>query len=80
MQDEIGAKIALFVREERKKRKLSQNKLAWKAGLTNIAIQNIENSRRKEPRISTLLKICKALGVPFSVLAKDLEQIQVKLK
>lgn len=53
------------IREVRESQKLSQMDIAVKTGLSLITIWNIENGT-KEPRISTLTKISKALGKPVS--------------
>jgi len=55
----------LYFRQER--RKLSQSELAKMSGVSQSTIAQIETGR-KDPSISTLLKIAKALDVHMAVL------------
>lgn len=52
------------IRKLRTDAKLTQEQLAAKCGVTSQTIANIENEKAPaEPRISTLRKIAKGLGV-----------------
>lgn len=53
------------IREVRESKKMTQMKMAVKTGLSIVTISNIEKGI-KEPRISTLAKISKALDKPTS--------------
>lgn len=65
-------RIDVFTLPERLKhlrglRELSQEQLAKKSGVSQSTIAQIE-SGKKDPSISTLKKICKALNVQMAVL------------
>lgn len=65
-EEEIFGKI---LQEERKAKKLSQEKLAKSAGLDRTFISLIENGKRS-PTFSTILKICSVLEIaPSEVLS-----------
>ncbi len=66
------------LREIRKARGYTQNKLAIKSGLSRQAIVVIE-SGQKSPTLNTLIKIASALGVTVSQLIgeSDFEKINV---
>ena len=57
--------------ELRRSRKLTQEQLAEKAGITPLSIGFIEQGRRW-PRLSTLHKLAKCLGVSLSEFFKGL--------
>jgi transcriptional regulator with XRE-family HTH domain len=63
-EEEIFGKI---LQEERKAKKISQEKLAKLAGLDRTFISLIENGKRS-PSFSTILKICSVLDVAPSEL------------
>ncbi len=52
-----------IIREKRIEQKLSQAKLAQKAGLCENTIYNLENGKYKTQNISTFIKVCTALGL-----------------
>ena len=56
-----------MLQEERKAKKISQEKLAKLAGLDRTFISLIENGKRS-PTFSTILKICSALEIAPSEL------------
>ncbi|MGA2918704.1 helix-turn-helix domain-containing protein [Methanoregula sp.] len=56
-----------MLQEERKAKKISQEKLAKLAGLDRTFISLIENGKRS-PTFSTILKICSALDIAPSEL------------
>jgi transcriptional regulator with XRE-family HTH domain len=63
-EEEIFGKI---LQEERKAKKISQERLAKLAGLDRTFISLIENGKRS-PTFSTILKICSALEIAPSEL------------
>lgn len=63
--DDIGLPARL--KYLRGRRKLSQKDLAKKSGVSQSTIAQIE-SKRKDPSITTLRKICKALDVEMAIL------------
>jgi transcriptional regulator with XRE-family HTH domain len=57
------------IRDERKKARLSQIELSFRAGLSQNLVNYIENGRRT-PTLFSILRICKALGIePASLFA-----------
>ena len=62
-EEEIFGKI---LQEERKAKKISQEKLAKLTGLDRTFISLIENGKRS-PTFSTILKICSALEMIFPI-------------
>ena len=66
-KEEIFGKI---LQEERKAKKISQEKLAKLTGLDRTFISLIENGKRS-PTFSTILKICSALEIlPSELFSK----------
>ncbi|MFA6333750.1 MAG: helix-turn-helix transcriptional regulator [Methanoregula sp.] len=63
-EEEIFGRI---LQEERKAKKISQEKLAKLAGLDRTFISLIENGKRS-PTFSTILKICSVLEIEPSEL------------
>lgn len=51
----------------RKARHWTQPKLAWEAGVSPGYIARLETGRH-DPKLSTLIKLAKALGVPVAEL------------
>ena len=68
-EEEIFGKI---LQEERKAKKISQEKLAKLTGLDRTFISLIENGKRS-PTFSTILKICSALEISPSELFSKYE-------
>lgn len=60
--------LAENIRKIRKKRGLSQEKLARLADISNNTLVKIEMGMAKEPTITTVKKIAKALGVSIDEL------------
>ena len=60
-------KIGLFIAEMRKKKKLTQQELADKLGVTDKAISNWENGRRM-PDVSLYKVLCKELDITLNEL------------
>jgi len=77
-KEEILGKI---LQEERKAKKLSQEKLAKLTGLDRTFISLIENGKRN-PTFTTILKICSALEIEpselFSIYEKKDPDYHVK--
>ncbi len=63
----VHQKIAEKIRKIRKERNMSQEELAFKAGLNRAYVGYIERGERK-PSIDTLSKIAKVLKVKVSQL------------
>lgn len=57
------------IRKLRKKRGLSQDKLAKLADVTHTTLVKLESGANDNPTIKTLAKIAKALGVKIDDLA-----------
>ena len=62
MSNDFLAKFGSTVRELRKTKGLSQEKLALEVGMDLTSINEIENGRRN-PTLRTIVKIADALGV-----------------
>ena len=62
--------IAKTVKRLREKMRLSQEKLARLADVSNNTIINIEAGKQDNPTIETLKKIAKALNIPIEDLIK----------
>ena len=60
--------LSTTVRRFRKQRKLTQQELAVAAGLTVGYIGQLEIGMHEDPKLSTLRKLAKALGVPVKEL------------
>ena len=65
--DYINQKICLKVKFERIKKNLSQEELAFNAGLNKNTIWKIETGK-VSPTVETLSKIANALGIDFTTL------------
>ena len=63
----IGANL----RNLRKKKGLSQEKLARRADISLNTLTKIESGYAKKPTIQTVVKIANALGVSVDMLVKD---------
>lgn len=63
----VHQKIAEKVRKIRKERNISQEELAFKAGLNRAYVGYIERGERK-PSVETLAKLAKALKIKMSEL------------
>lgn len=59
--------FARNLRAERKRLKLSQEALGFKCGLDTSEVSRLERSVR-DPRLATIIKLARALGVPPSKL------------
>lgn len=65
------AAFARNLRAAREKAGLSQEALAERAGMHRNAVALLETGKR-DPRVSTVAKLAKALGVPASDLLKGI--------
>jgi transcriptional regulator with XRE-family HTH domain len=61
--------IPYNIRRLRLARGLSQFRLAQAAGVTRVAVCQIEGGRIRDPRMTTLLKLARGLGVTVNDLA-----------
>jgi transcriptional regulator with XRE-family HTH domain len=59
------------IRDKRKKRLLSQERLAEKADLSTVFISRVERGK-ESPSVDSLVKIARALGVRARDLVRDL--------
>lgn len=71
--------LGTALREQRKKKRLSQEDLAFEAHLDRTYISLIELGR-KSPTIETLLKIAAALEVKVSILIIRMEELAAPKK
>ena len=62
-----GERVAKRLKTLRRRRGLTQQALAAKAGLSRTYLARLETARQ-DPTLSTLVKLAKALGVPVSRL------------
>ena len=60
--------VARRIKELRKERNWTQQKLAERAGLSFNAITKIEQGAAKHPTLKTLLKLADAFGVSLDAL------------
>lgn len=63
--------LAKRIRELRKKKGLSQEKLARLAGVSYNTIVKIESGESKNPTIQTMAGIAKTLNISLDVLAAE---------
>ncbi len=71
--DRVIAAIVTRLREERKAKGLSMNRLAEEAGLTHVGVLNVENGKRS-PQLLTVVKLADALGIRLSELFEDVDR------
>ena len=62
--------IADNIKKYRKKKSLSQDKLAKLADVTHTTLVKLESGANDNPTIKTLSKVAKALNVTIDVLVK----------
>ena len=67
---DIATALGLRIRELRNERHMSQEELAFKAGISAAHLGQIERAL-KNPTVDTVDKIAGALGVPITVLFTD---------
>ena len=59
----INVRFSNHLKELRKKRKLTQEELAFLAGIDYKYVQNLESKKPSSPTLSTLEKLAKALKI-----------------
>ena len=59
------------ISNERRLRGLSQEQLAARAGMSEDGLKGIEQGRRGDPRLSSVLKIAEALGMTLDELLSE---------
>ena len=64
---EIATALGLRIRELRNERHMSQEELAFKAGISAAHLGQIERAL-KNPTVDTVAKIAAAMGVPITTL------------
>ena len=69
----VEPKIAVGrnIKQHRKRRELTQEKLAYRAGMHPVEVGRAERGVR-DMRVSTVVKLARGLGVPPMELLKDL--------
>ena len=67
---DIATALGLRIRELRNERHMSQEELAFKAGISAAHLGQIERAL-KNPTVDTVDKIAGALGVPITALLTD---------
>ena len=70
MSKSTSQELFQIIRKLREEKRLSQEKLARLADVSNNTIVNIEAGKQKNPTIETLRKIAKALEVQVDDLIK----------
>lgn len=68
--DDTVKSFAGALKQARKRAQLTQWALAGRAGLSLSEICHVENGRRA-PRLDTITKLAKGLGVPVAELMKE---------
>ncbi len=69
-KDEIIKRVAETIRIERHRKRLSQQELAEKAGITAKYLNLIEN-QKSNPTIVVVIQICLVLGISLDKLLKN---------
>lgn len=59
----VGETVGVRILELCKERKITLNRLATICGMTQSTLNNIVSGESKDPRISTIKKICDGLGL-----------------
>lgn len=72
MRNGSAGRIAINLRVERARKRLTQNSLAELAGIGPQTIYRFETGQR-EPRVGQLIRIARALGVKPSTLIDDVD-------
>ena len=70
----VCSRVALLLKQERERRKLSLNRVAQKAGLSRQTISFIENELRT-PNLETLLRITSALETDLEKIIAQARQL-----
>jgi len=70
---DISKKLALFLKEIREQKNLTQEKLAEISNIDYKHIQNLESFKKiNDPKLSTLLKLAEALDINIIELFKEI--------
>ncbi len=72
MDERPDLSLAVLLKQLREERGISQEQLAFEAGITSSALSRIERGLNN-PRWTTLRRIAKALNVSLVELASDIE-------
>jgi transcriptional regulator with XRE-family HTH domain len=64
---ELAARVAVNLREHRRRRELSLDQLAQQTGVSRAGLSQIE-SRKSNPSLGILWKVASGLGIPFAQL------------
>lgn len=70
-------RIGPLLRRLREERNLTQDALAWKAGVSRSYLQHLEHGRSRDVKISTLGSICEGLGVSLKHFFQMIEDDSV---
>lgn len=70
---EIKKAFSTVLKEVRKEKNLTQEKLAEKCGFHTTIIGRLETAQR-EPKISTIFKIADSLEIPVDVFIKRIKE------
>lgn len=71
--EEQESKVVRRLKEEREKAQLSQLELSLRSGVSQNMITYVETGKRT-PTLTTILKLCLALGISPAVLFADSQQ------
>lgn len=71
--EEQESKVVRRLKEEREKAQLSQLELSLRSGVSQNMITYVETGKRT-PTLTTILKLCSALGINPAVLFADSQQ------
>jgi transcriptional regulator with XRE-family HTH domain len=74
MREQPDLVLAALLKRLREERKLTQEQLAFEAGITASALSRIERGLNS-PGWTTIRRLVKALGVSLVELASDLEEV-----
>lgn len=69
----------LFLRDARKRARLTQDELATRSGVDQTTISHIECGRRTNPSFDTAIKLAKALDIAPSLLRFDAPRLEASL-
>jgi transcriptional regulator with XRE-family HTH domain len=74
LSEAVAANVTKLLREERKKRGLSMNVLAQRAGLSHSIISLVERDLRS-PSLDTMLRLAEALDADLGKIITQAEEI-----
>jgi transcriptional regulator with XRE-family HTH domain len=66
-----GEDMQFRIKELRKDRRMSQEELSEKSGVSRTIVSFLENGSETDTKVGTLLKIADALDVPLAALFSD---------